>query len=179
MSTLDGQRSAQSDDGVVIRPARVEDVDAVCAFGAAHVPPHYTPLIGAEAARQQVTDWWRPEQIRAAVAAGRLLVADAPSGGVVGVAQYAVDASEAVIYKLYLDPGFRGHGLGPRLIAAVTRSLPADVTRLCIEHFAGNARAGAFYEREGFAVERVEPSASGRSELDVVWRLRPAAGPRA
>lgn len=172
MSAPDGQWSAPPGDDALIRPADVDDVAAVCSFGEAHVPAHYAPLIGAEAACRQVTGWWRPEQIHAAAVAGRLLVAETPSVGVVGVAQHAVDGAEAVIYKLYLDPGFRGRGLGPHLIAAVVGSLPAGVDRLCIEHFAGNNRAGAFYEREGFEVERVDPNPSGRSELDVVWRAR-------
>ncbi|MDR6176022.1 GNAT superfamily N-acetyltransferase [Nocardioides zeae] len=162
-------------EDVVVRPARVDDVDAVCAFGEAHVPPHYTPLIGADAARQQVTDWWRPEQIRAAVTAGQLLVAVAHDR-IVGVAQHAREGVDVVIYKLYVDPSRRGQGLGPRLIEAVVASLPPDVARLLIEHFAGNARAGAFYEREGFAVERVDRSATGRPELDVVWRARVVPG---
>lgn len=44
---------------------------------------------------------------------------------------------------------------------------PADVS---------NVRAGAFYEREGFTVERVEPSVAGDPALDVVWRTRPLTG---
>lgn len=171
MSPSAGQRPESPDDGVAIRVARLDDVDAVCAFGEAHVPPHYAPLIGGDAAAEQVTRWWRPEQIQAAAAVGRLLVAEA-EGRVVGVAQFAPDGAGVVIYKLYVDPRFRGRGLGPRLIGTVAGTLPPDVDRLCIEHFAGNSRAGAFYEREGFAVERVEPSASGRPELDVVWRVR-------
>ena len=35
-----------------------------------------------------------------------------------------------------------------------------------------NERAGAFYEREGFAVERIESSATEDPALGVVWRAR-------
>lgn len=45
--------------------------------------------------------------------------------------------------------------------------------RLRIEHFAANERAGAFYEREGFTVERIEPSPTGDPALAQVWRARP------
>jgi RimJ/RimL family protein N-acetyltransferase len=50
--------------------------------------------------------------------------------------------------------------------------LPADADRVCIEHFAANERAGAFYEREGFTVERIEPSPTGNPALAIVWRAR-------
>lgn len=43
---------------------------------------------------------------------------------------------------------------------------------LYVEHFAANARADAFYEREGYRVERVEPSPSGDPALAQVWRVR-------
>ena len=70
-------------------------------------------------------------------------------------------------------------GLRPRLLDALIRQLPPDADRLYIEHFAANERAGAFYERQGYTVERIEPSATGDRAsatgdraLDVVWRVR-------
>jgi len=92
----------------------------------------------------------------------------------VGVAQLGRDH---VVYKLYLAPEQRGRGLGVRLLDALIGRLPADVDRLHIEHFAANERAGAFYEREGYRVERVEPSPTGYPGLGVVWRARALAGP--
>lgn len=41
--------------GVQIRKADAGDVDAIAAFGCAVVPPHYTPILGAEAAQSQLT----------------------------------------------------------------------------------------------------------------------------
>ena len=156
---------------VVVRDAGTDDVPAICAFGATHVPPHYAPLIGVQAAHAQVSRWWTEEQIRPAVSAGLVVVAEAGSG-IVGVGQRGWDGADHVIYKLYVDPRHRGGGLGPRLIEALEHRLPPDAVRLCVEHFAGNARAGAFYEREGFTVERTVPSADGNDALDVVWRVR-------
>lgn len=77
-----------------------------------------------------------------------------------------------MVYKLYLHPRHRGRGLDPQLIAALIGKLPGNADRLHIEHFAANDRAGAFYERQGFIVERVDPSATGDPALDVVWRAR-------
>lgn len=149
-----------------VRLAGPDDVAAIVRFGETHIRPHYTPLIGAAAADAQVRDWWNEKHVAAAVASGLVVVADdAPAG----VAQRGRNGADHVVYKLYLAPGRRGQGLGPRLLDAVIRQLPPGADRLCVEHFAANERAGAFYEREGFTVERIEPSAAG---LDVVWRAR-------
>ena len=153
----------------VLRTAVSEDVAAIRRFGEAHVRPHYAPLIGVEAADEQVRRWWNDEQVGAAVAGGLVVVAEA-EGVVVGVGQRGRRGEDHVVYKLYVHPGHRGRGLGPRLLDALRSRLPADADRLHIEHFAGNARAGAFYEREGFAVESVEPSPTGDPALAVVWR---------
>ncbi len=154
-----------------VRGARPTDVAAICAFGEAHVRAHYAPLIGDAAADAQVRDWWNPSYVADGVEAGCLVVAEA-GGACVGVAQRGRHGDDHVIYKLYVDPAFRGHGLGPRLVAALVRQLPSQVTELWVEHVAANTRAAAFYEREGFTVERVDANASGDPRLDVVWRRR-------
>ncbi|MFW6774340.1 N-acetyltransferase family protein [Nocardioides sp. CPCC 205120] len=158
-----------------VRRAVAADVPAVCAFGATHVPPHYAPLIGAEAAAAQVRDWWGEDAIATAVADGLVVVAE-EDGQVVGVAQRGRWGTDHVVWKLYVAPEHRGTGLGPRLLDALLSDLPADAERVLVEHFAGNARAGAFYEREGFTVDRVEPSPGGDPARAVVWRSRRSGG---
>ncbi|WP_231735088.1 GNAT family N-acetyltransferase [Microbacterium hominis] len=153
-----------------IRDAEAADVTSICAFGDAYIRQHYAPLIGVEAADLQVLNWWSESQIHLAVTGGLMVVAEAV-GGIVGVAQRGRDASDHVLYKLYIAPVYRGRGLGPALIEAVIQRLPSNGARLCVEHFAGNERAGAFYEREGFFVERIERSGAD-SARDVVWRVR-------
>lgn len=154
-----------------VRDAVRGDVAAICQFGEAHIRPHYTPLIGAQAADAQVRRWWSEVAIDAAVSAGLVVVAE-DDGRIVGVGQRGRDGSDQVIYKLYVEPGLRGGGWGPRLVEELIRRMPSDAARVCVEHFAANVRAGAFYAREGFTVERVERSASGSPALDVVWRAR-------
>lgn len=155
----------------VVRDAEHDDVAAICRFGEAHIRPHYTPQIGAKAADEQVRSWWNETHIGTAVADGLVVVAEA-DGQLVGVGQRGRRGAEHVVYKLYVHPQHRGRGLGPQLLDALTRQLPAHVDRLCIEHFVANQRAGAFYEREGFTVERIEPSPTGDPALGVVWRAR-------
>ncbi|WP_027945003.1 GNAT family N-acetyltransferase [Amycolatopsis taiwanensis] len=158
----------------VVRDAGHDDVAAIRRFGEAHIRPHYAPLIGAAAADEQVRSWWNEAHIGAAVAGGLVVVADA-DGHLVGVGQRGRSGGDHVVYKLYVHPRHRGNGLGPRLLDALIRQLPADADRLYIEHFVANERAGAFYEREGFTVEKVEPSPTGDPALGVVWRVRPLA----
>jgi len=155
----------------VVRDATPTDVAAICRFGETHIPPHYSPLIGAEAAQAQVRNWWNETQISAAVAAGVVVVAEADED-VVGVGQRGRAGDDHVVYKLYVHPEQRGHGLGPRLLGALIQQLPPDAQRLYIEHFVANERAGDFYEREGFSVERVEPGPAQNPALGVVWRAR-------
>ncbi len=154
-----------------VRPAGPDDVAAIRRFGETHVRAHYAPLIGAAAADAQVRDWWNETHVGAAVAAGLVVVAEA-GGELLGVGQRGRNGAEHVVYKLYVHPGQRGRGLGPRLLDALAAQLPAGAGRLYIEHFAANERAGAFYEREGFAVERIEPSPTGDPALAVVWRAK-------
>jgi GNAT superfamily N-acetyltransferase len=154
-----------------VRDAERGDVAAICRFGEAHIRPHYAPLIGAEAADEQVRRWWNEAHLGAAVARGLVVVAEA-DGQILGVGQRGRSGADHVVYKLYVQPGHRGRGLGPQLLAAITTQLPADADRLYVEHFVANERAGAFYEREGFTVERIEPSPTDDPALGIVWRVR-------
>ena len=163
-----------SGDEPVVRDARDDDVVAICRFGEAHIRPHYAPLIGAAAADKQVRGWWNETHVGAAVADRLVVVAEA-DGQLVGVGQRGRRGADHVVYKLYVHPRHRSLGLGPRLLDALTRRLPADADRLYVEHFVANDRAGAFYEREGFTVERIESSPNGNPALGVVWRSRPLA----
>lgn len=158
----------------VIRDAVAQDVPAICRFGEVHIPAHYTPLIGEGPADEQVRRWWNETYIAAGVAGGQVVVAD-DRGELVGVGQRGRHGPDHVIYKLYVHPDNRGRGIGPLLIAGLVRQLPAGTERIYVDQFAGNARAGVFYEREGFTVDRIEPGPT--DALAVVWRVRDL-GPR-
>lgn len=106
-----------------VRDAEHDDVAAICRFGEAHIRPHYAPLIGAEAADEQVRRWWNETHVGAAVAAGFVVVAEA-DGQLVGVGQRGRRGADLVVYKLYVHPQHRGRGLGPQLLDALTVQLP-------------------------------------------------------
>jgi GNAT superfamily N-acetyltransferase len=154
-----------------VRDAEQNDVAAICRFGEAYIRPHYAPLIGAEAADEQVRRWWNETHLGAAVAEGLVVVAEG-DGQILGVGQRGRRGADHVVYKLYVHPEHRGRGLGPELLAAIITRLPAEADRLYVEHFVANERAGAFYQREGFTVERIDPGPADAPALGIVWRAR-------
>jgi GNAT superfamily N-acetyltransferase len=170
-------RSSKASRAVpVVRDAHHDDVAAICRFGEAHIRAHYAPLIGAEAADQQVRRWWNATEIGAAVDEGFVVVAE-NDGQLVGVGQRGRRGTDHVVYKLYVHPQHRGRGLGPLLLDAIIQQLPANTDRLYVEHFTANERAGTFYEREGFTVERIESGPMENPALGIVWRVRHLAPP--
>lgn len=155
---------------VGIRLASEHDLDAIAAFGAAVVPAHYEPIIGRAAAEEQVDLWWSRERLEAALSNGALLVAE-QDNQLVGVAEVGTWEADPVVWKLYVHPDRRGRGIGRALLRAAIAQLPDPASRVLLEHFAGNERAAAFYEREGFVHLRTDPSASGEPAAATVWRV--------
>ena len=156
---------------VNVRKALLEDLDRIVGFGSAVIPPYYTPILGERAAQAQLA-WWTADRMAPAVEANRVHVA-ATDCDVVGVSQTGELDGEQVIWKLYLAPEYRGRSLGVELLSQAIASLPQEVARVDVEHFAGNTRAAKFYEREGFEVVRTEPPPAGESANSaIVWRRR-------
>ncbi|MFI2199400.1 GNAT family N-acetyltransferase [Streptomyces sp. NPDC020192] len=95
-------------------------------------------------------------------------VAEAAGGGIVGL--MVLDG--ASLSQLYLDPDWRGRGLGDRFVALAKERGPGGLT---LWTFQVNKPAHRFYERHGFtAVEFTDGSGNEEREPDVryVWRPR-------
>ncbi|HEX7460582.1 MAG TPA: GNAT family N-acetyltransferase [Dermatophilaceae bacterium] len=61
------------------------------------------------------------------------------------------DPGDCVLYGMWVDPGFRGAGIGRALVDAVIDQARAAGKRRVILHVvAGNDQAGRLYERAGF-----------------------------
>ncbi|QDP99012.1 GNAT family N-acetyltransferase [Microlunatus elymi] len=159
------------DTNPVVRVAVPNDVAAICQFGLEHIPTHYAPLIGAQAAQDQIDRWWNEAYLANAVGSGQVVVADA-AGELVGVGQRGLAGEDHVIYKLYVHPDWRGHGLGPRLIEGLVDQLPPDTDRIYVEVFASNERAIAFYQREGFTLRGTTSNPAGGPAMAQQWRAR-------
>lgn len=77
------------------------------------------------------------------------------------------------IDQLYLEPSWRGRGLGDRFVALAKRREPAG---LQLWTFQVNTPAHRFYERHGFvAAERTDGQANEEREPDVRYVWRPTA----
>lgn len=153
---------------VQVRAAGLADVAAIVAFGSSVVPPHYAPILGEAVAQRQLA-WWTAERMRAAIEAHRVHVAT-EGDTLVGVCETGELAGEQVIWKLYLEHDYRGRSLGPELLRHAIAALPEGSDQVFVEHVAGNTRAAAFYEREGFGIVKIEPATSGSPEGAIVWR---------
>lgn len=96
---------------------------------------------------------------------GRILVAE-EGGRVVGFmcvlgqvpeAQAGRSRSHAMVGELYLDPAYRSHGIGTRLLAAAEAHARAcGARRLRVQVLAGNAVARSLYLGAGFSERLVE-----------------------
>ncbi|MET9733672.1 GNAT family N-acetyltransferase [Streptomyces sp. NPDC006458] len=76
-----------------------------------------------------------------------------------------------VVSQLYLDPDWRGRGIGDRLLALAKERSPRC---LSLWTFQVNEPAHRFYERHGFrAVEHTDGSGNEEREPDVRYEWRP------
>jgi GNAT superfamily N-acetyltransferase len=91
---------------------------------------------------------------------------DSRTGAIVGLMVLADD----VLSQLYLDPDWRGHGIGDRFVTLAKERSPRG---LALRTFQVNEPAHRFYERHGFVeAERTDGSGNEEREPDVryVWR---------
>lgn len=84
--------------------------------------------------------------------------------GIVGFVMFTVesggyeqDTARGVVENLYVEPDYRGRGIGSRLLAAAEQGL-ADrgVDAIALDVMAANGRAREFYRDHGFEPHRVE-----------------------
>jgi GNAT superfamily N-acetyltransferase len=79
-----------------------------------------------------------------------------------------------VLSQLYLDPQWRGRGIGDRLVTLAKQRRPAGLE---LWTFQVNRPAQRFYERHGFVpVERTDGSGNDEHEPDVRYVWRPSQG---
>ena len=147
----------------MLRPARPADAAAIAdvwlrSFDAA------LPTVRRAHSDDEVRGWIREVLVPRYDA----WVAEA-GGAIVGV----LALSGGWLEQLYLDPAWRGRGIGDRFVALARRRQPAG---LQLWTFQVNQSARRFYERHGFvAVEWTDGSGNEEGEPDVryVWRPSP------
>jgi len=145
---------------VAIRPATPTDAAGIAdVYLAAFHATYAFPLAHTD---DQVRDWLR------GIVAGedRTWVADA-GGRIVGMMVLDEDG----IDQLYVDPAWRGRGIGSRLVEIAKRRRPDG---LALYTFQVNDRARRFYERHGFVATWFgDGSANEERQPDVRYEWRP------
>lgn len=151
-----------SDDAPVLRRAEPADADAAAdvwlrSFAAA------LPTVRRAHDDAAVRGWFAA----VVVPQYETWLAVAADGAVVGL--LALDGGE--LEQLYLDPDWRGRGVGDRFVALAKRRRPDG---LALWTFQVNAPARRFYERHGFTeVQRTDGHRNEEREPDVRYTWRP------
>jgi GNAT superfamily N-acetyltransferase len=167
---------ADSQDGVVIRTATGNDLDAVVRVGHRTWLATYEPIAGPDYVAMGLAKWWTTDAIIPSIRVGRTLVAE-QDGEVVAMAAYGTQGEDLVLWKLYVLPEHHGHGIGRRLLASVVdRALELGHTRLVVSHTDGNEQGNRFYERNGFRFTERESGGSGMP--DTIWLVKDLSVPK-
>jgi putative acetyltransferase len=144
----------------VLRPYREDDLAGVMAtwhraWTAAYPAIDFTARLA----------WWRDRLTNELLPTGEVVVAEDQFGGVAGFV--TITPATGYLDQLCVAPDHQGRGLAARLMAYAKGRAPGRVE---LHVNASNARAIAFYRREGFVVtgEAVNPN-SGLPVLAMRW----------
>lgn len=158
----DGNHDPLGADALVVRRATGRDASAVAgvwlrSFAAA------LPGVRRAHTDRQVAEW-----IRETVVPHRETWVAAVRGEVVGM---MVLGGGGELEQLYLDPAWRGRGIGDRLVGLAKRRRPDG---LVLWTFQANGPARRFYERHGFCeTGRTDGDRNEEREPDIRYEWRP------
>ena len=166
-------------DGVVVRVADGNDLDAVISVGHRTWLATYEPIAGPEYVAMGLAKWWTKDVVTASIRTGRTLVAEdtrpataeGERGEVLGMATFGVQDETFYAWKLYVLPGHHGRRIGSRLMDAVLdRARDLGHEKVVLSYIEGNDQAAGFYRRHGFTEHARE---DGGSVLpDSIWMSR-------
>ncbi len=155
---------------IAVRPATLDDVDAVRAVGLTTWPVAYDGLASPEFVVDGLAAWWSREAVERGIARGITLVATDPAGAIVGMTGLGQEEGFWVMWKLYVLPDHQGSGVGKALLDAAIAALPPGTSELLLDVLVGNEKAIGFYRRNGFGPATRTPSRDLGEEL--MWMSR-------
>ncbi len=155
------------------RLAVPDDAEAGAALHRACWIEAYGGLVSRDRLELALADWGGPEKWRRYLEHGpprHLAVADGELVGFSCAGPAREDPSPAPtrLHAVYVRAAWWGHGVGQRLLDLAIGDAPA-----VREVFTDNARARAFYERNGFRPWG-EPKTFERLGLEEIYMVRPA-----
>lgn len=150
-----------TDDGLIIRRARLLDYDGI---GDVLLSSWYATFDFAPAHPDDDVRRWLATEL---VPNHETWVAVDRADRVIGI----MALSDTMVDQLYLAPEWMGRGLGRRFMELAKAQRPAGLDLYC---FAVNGRARRFYERHGFeAIKFGDGSANEERQPDVLYAWRP------
>ncbi|HEX5404424.1 MAG TPA: GNAT family N-acetyltransferase [Pseudonocardiaceae bacterium] len=154
---------------ITVRMATDDDVAAIIDVGHRTWPATYEPFTGPEYVADGLARWWSAEAIRRGIT--RTVVAEDPTGAIVGMASYAPNDDILILWKLYVVPEAQGTGAGSALIRKVITDASGRYRAVHLEYLDGNNHAAEFYARNGFTYLKRETDPDGGP--DSIWLARP------
>jgi ribosomal protein S18 acetylase RimI-like enzyme len=144
----------------IIRPARIDDYDAI-----ARVWMSSWVSTGLDTASDALFLMLRARISQEVENGWSLFVAD-DQGQL--AAMLALHLPKMYLDQLFVAPQYQGHSLGRRLLAFTRTHLPDEIWLRCVRE---NDKAWRWYEREGFLFEREAPEpAIGRMMKYYRWK---------
>jgi ribosomal protein S18 acetylase RimI-like enzyme len=160
--------------GPDVRPCRLGDVSRVSRVLRASWHATYDPILGERMARERGRRVYSAASLAMWIAQSRwshrsTIMPVATRGDMlVGVAMAQLDASEVVLWMLYVQPEWKGQGIGSGLLRAVTGSYTAAKS-IRVEVLKDNVAAIAWYKAQGFEVYGEGKNAAGLRGVAAVY----------
>ncbi len=152
-------------EDVEVRQAGGEDLEAILEMGRTAVPATYRGILEPELIELLMAKSWTKDALIPSIRAGRTLVAYARDA-LVGLCAYGSYGKSLVVWKLHVDLGHQGRGVGGHLLDAVQRRAEELHVPVRVCYTEGNGSAEAFCLRYGL-VEVGREEQVGLPEL--VW----------
>ncbi len=156
-----------------VRQATDEDADRMKAIGETGWETTYAGFIDRPNREKYLaSDFWSIERLRDVIERDdcRTLVADAGSVAVGFITIEPVDAETVELTRLYVNPEYRGGGVGRALWeAALAEIRTRGIRAVLVNVFGDNLQGRRFYERLGFVLTEETTTDVGTQIVYDVW----------
>lgn len=136
---------------------RLDEAEALVALAGLVWRRHYPGIISSGQIEYMLAQRYKPGLVRQLMARGDLWLAARDAGALVAFAHgHLLTAGDYKLDKLYVHPDYQRHGIGGRLLAALTgQAARQGVSRLVLRVNRHNQAAIRAYLKHGFTVADV------------------------